>query len=78
VGVPSSDRIIQDCDRAALLAMDVAYRQDGDIVPSPANRNGDRYSKRGAKPHGGAQVKSDKLAVAKFVYPMVRDVASQR
>ena len=55
-GVPSSKRIIEDCDRA-LDSMRKVFEHNSAIVPGLANRNGRRYCKLSTKLQGGATVK---------------------
>ena len=76
-GVPSSHRIVQDCDRA-IRAMEVVYENNGEVVPGLANRNGNRYDKRGTLKHGGARVKSNTISSGRFVHPVVRCVVIDR
>ena len=45
-GVPSSKRIVEDCDRV-LDSMRKVCEHNGDIVPGLANHNGHRYCKSG-------------------------------
>ena len=47
-GVPSSERIIHDCDKA-LDSMWTVYKCDGAVVEDLCNRNGIRYLTAGTK-----------------------------
>ena len=51
-GVPSSKRIVQDCDRA-LDSMETVFKNGGKMVEGMADRNGQRYSSNGTGSHGG-------------------------
>ena len=76
-GVPCSERIIHDCDKA-LSAMEIVYENGGEIVPGLANRNGDRYSKRGTKKHGGKINKGYVLKDCRWVHPLARSARSEK
>ena len=76
-GVPSSKRIIEDCDRA-LDSMRTVMEHRGAIVPGLANRNGHRYSKSGTKSHGGATVKKEELQRCKWIHPLIIEIKDDR
>jgi len=57
-GVPNSERIFHDYDKA-FDAMYAVYLSNGDITAELADRNGDRYSKEGTGKHGGVRRKGD-------------------
>ena len=76
-GVPYSERIVHDCDKA-LSAMEIVYENGGEIVPGLANRNGDRYSKRGTKQHGGKRNKGYVLKDCRWVHPLARSARSEK
>ena len=71
-GVPCSERIMHDCDKALNLMMEV-YKKGGAIVAELANRNGDRYSKEGTGLHGGKHIKGE-MDYAKWMHPMAVEV----
>ena len=76
-GVPSSKRIMEDCDRA-LDSMRTVCEHDGAMVPGLANRNGHRYSKSGTNSWGGATVKSEELQRCRWIHPLVIDIKDDR
>ena len=76
-GVPSSKRIVEDCDRA-LDSMRTVCEHNGAIVAGLANRNGHRYSKSGTKSHGGATVKLENLQRCKWIHPLIIDIKDDR
>ena len=71
-GVPCSERVMYDCDKA-LNSMWEVYKKGGAIVAELANRNGHRYRKEGTGLHGGPRVKGE-MDYAKWMQPMVREV----
>ena len=76
-GVPSSDRIMHDCDQA-LNAMRIVCEHNGAIVQGLANRNGHRYSSRGTRKQGGAKVKVEVLDKCKWLHPTVEKVKNDK
>ena len=76
-GVPSSRRIIQDCDRA-LDSMRTVCEHNGAIVPGLANRNGHRYTKLGSNSHGGPTVKLEEIPQCKWIHPCVNNIKDDR
>ena len=56
-GVPCSERMMHDCDKA-LESMRKVYLHHGAIVEGLADRNGIRYSTDGTGQHGGKREKS--------------------
>ena len=76
-GVPSSKRIIQDCDRA-LDSMRTVCKHQGSIVPGLADRNGNCYTKQGTTGLRGKRVKNDKLQECVWLHLLVRGVKEQK
>lgn len=60
--VPSSKRIIQDCNKA-LKAFGIVYRHGGGMVPGLANRNGHRNVAAGRNTAGWGGVRIKNLLV---------------
>ena len=76
-GVPSSKRIIEDCDRA-LTAMRIVCEHKGAIVPGLADRNGIRYAKEGTNGRGGPREKCRQLQAASCVHPSVTSLVNEK
>ena len=72
-GVPSSERIIHDCDQA-LNAMRIVMEHNGAIVPGLADQNGHRYTTTGTVGKGGSRVKCEVLQPCKWIHPLCRSV----
>ena len=72
-GIPSSERIIHDCDQA-LNAMRTVMEHNGAIVPGLADRNGHRYTTTGTVGQGGTRVKCEVLQPCKWIHPICRSV----
>ena len=70
-GVPSSERIIEDCHRA-LKAMEIVYQNGGKIVAGLANRNGQRYSKEGTACRGGKRPAKAVPVCDRWLHPLGR------
>ena len=70
-GVPSSRRIIEDCDRA-LKSMSLVYANKGRMVPGLADRNGCRYSKDGTSCRGGKRPAKAVLKYERWLHPFGR------
>lgn len=67
-GVPCSNRIIQDCDKA-LESIRTVYYHRGAIVEGLADRNGIQYYNDGTGQHGGKRVKSFLVVDFKWLDP---------
>ena len=72
-GVPSSERIVQDCERA-VNAMRIVCENKGRVVPGLADRNGHRYTREGTNGPGGDRKKNYVLQEGRWVHPLVRDI----
>ena len=76
-GLPCSERIIHDCSKA-LSAIQVVLEYVCEIVPSLANRSGDRYSKRGTEKHSGKRVKCYILKDSRWIQSFARSARSEK
>ena len=76
-GVPSSKRIVEDCNRA-LDSMRTVCEHNGAIVPGLANRNGHIYCKSGTKSHGGATIKIEEIGRCRWIHPLIIDIKHER
>ena len=63
--VPSSERIVHDCDKA-LLAFGAVYKHNGGMVPGLANRNGHRNVAEGRNTAGWGGVRIKNLLIAEI------------
>ena len=63
--VPSSDRIVQDCNKA-LRAFGTVYEHNGSMVPGLANRNGHRNVAAGRNTAGWGGIRIKNLLIAEI------------
>ena len=69
-GVPSSSRIIHDCDQV-WDSMETVLAHGGAVVEDLCNRNGIRYRKIGPEKRGGARIKNE-YSWDEWVEPMAQ------
>ena len=70
-GVPDSDRIIHDCDKA-WDTMWTVYEEKGAVVEDLCNRNGNRYLTAGRGKKGGKREKGEYNADEGWTEPRLR------
>ena len=63
--VPSSERIVQDCNKA-LSAFGTVYEHNGSMVPGLANRNGHRNVAAGRNTAGWGGIRIKNLLIAEI------------